>query len=126
MTDTTESRWYKIIVFIVSAIFVGFSIANIVYYNRIRTGTCAAVTSGEATTLMWLNIALLVIAGLIFLWSLWRLIFSHNTRAQVQQYFTSPERGAAAGYTYRGTSVARNDFTRRDVAALAAATSQIE
>ena len=67
MSDTTESRSFKIVVFLLAAIVVGVTIANIVYYNRIRNGTCNAVTHGEATTLVWVNAILLIIAALIFL-----------------------------------------------------------
>lgn len=98
--DTTESRGYKIAVFVVSAIFVGVSIANIVYYNRLRKETTAdpPVSTSEANVMMWVNIITLVIAGLIFLWSLWRLFFTRESRVAVKQYVTSPEHGARTGF----------------------------
>ena len=90
MSDTTESRWYKITVFIISAIVVGVTIANIVYFNRIRKGTCGAMTSGEATTMLWINVILLIITAIIFIWSLWKLIFSSEKRTQIKHYWAQP------------------------------------
>jgi len=99
--DTTESRWYKVLVFIVSGIVVGVSIANIVYFNRLRDDSCTAVSSGEATTMLWVNVVILVIAALIFLWSLWRLIFSRESRKQIKTYIVYPQAGATTGYTIK-------------------------
>ena len=100
MSDSTESRWFKIIVFIVAAIVVGVTIANIVFFNRIRDGTCNAVTHGQATTMLWVNVILLVIAVIIFLWSLWRLLFTRETRQRVKHYIVAPAAGAQMGYAY--------------------------
>ena len=99
--DTTEAVWYKVLVFIVSGIIVGVSIANIVYYNRLRDGSSASVSDGEATAMMWVNIVVLVIAALIFLWSLWRLIFSRESRKKVKMYVSDPRVGATRGYTIK-------------------------
>lgn len=93
MSDTTETRWFKIIVFIFSAIIVGLFIANVVYYNRIRTG--GTVTNGEATSMLWLSVIFLIISIIIFLWSIWSLVFSKTTRESVKHYMLSP----TSGYT---------------------------
>lgn len=100
MADTTESRWFKIVVFLLTSIVVGVCIANIVYFNRIRGGTCGAVTHGEATTMLWVNIILLIITAIIWLWSIWRLIFSHDIRQKVTHYMVSPSSGSQMGYQY--------------------------
>jgi len=52
MEDSTESRWFKILAFILSAIVVATSIANIVFYNKIRNGTCNAVSNNQAITML--------------------------------------------------------------------------
>ena len=101
MTDTTESRWFKIVVFILAAIVVGVSIANIVYFNRIRDGTCQAVSRNSATTMLWVNVILLVIAILVLLWSLWRMIFTSETREKVKHYMVAPAEGMNMGYNYQ-------------------------
>ena len=79
VSDTTETRWFKIVIVVVTGFVIGISIANIVYYNRIRSGTCNAVTQNEANAMFWINIVILVVASLIFLWALWRLLFTRET-----------------------------------------------
>jgi len=91
MSDTTETRWFKIIVFIFSAIVVGLFIANVVYFNRIRTG--GTVTTGEATSMLWLSVIFLIIGILVFLWSIWSLVFSKGTRESVKHYMLSEPTG---------------------------------
>jgi len=91
MIDTSETRWFKIIVFIFAAIIVGIFIANLVYYNRIRTG--GTVTTGEATSMLWISVIILIIAIIIFLWSIWSLVFSKTTRESVKHYMLSPTTG---------------------------------
>ncbi|PCJ29034.1 MAG: hypothetical protein COA94_02825 [Rickettsiales bacterium] len=83
MSNTTETRWFKIFVSVITAFVVGISIANVVYYNRIRTGTCNAITRGEADAMFWINIIVSISSGLLFVWSLWRLVFSKDLRSQI-------------------------------------------
>jgi len=78
MTTCEDLLWFNISMLIVSIIFIGGSIANIVYYNRIREGTCGAVNDNEATAMIWINVILLVVGVLILLWSIWRLFFHNN------------------------------------------------
>jgi hypothetical protein len=91
MSDTTETRWFKIIVFIFSAIIVGLFIANVVYYNRIRTG--GTVTTGEATSMLWLSVIFLIVGIIVFLWSIWSLVFSKTAKESVKHYMLSPTSG---------------------------------
>ena len=73
-----EFTWYKAIVLITAAMGLGIGILNIVYFNRIRLNTtnCTELTSGEANAALWLNIALVIFSGILFFWSLFRLIFT--------------------------------------------------
>lgn len=92
--ETSESRWFKIVVFVVSGFFVGFSIANMIYFNRIRkAGGGGGVTQGEATAMLWVNGILLAIAVIIFLWSIYRLIVGPPQRQQVVRYLQEPGTG---------------------------------
>lgn len=91
MSDTTETRWFKIIVFIFSAIVVGLFIANVVYFNRIRNG--GTVTTGEASSMLWLSVIFLIIGIIVFLWSIWSLVFSKGTRESVKHYMLSEPTG---------------------------------
>jgi hypothetical protein len=80
-----EFTWYKAIVLIVSALALGVGILNIVYFNRIRlnTTTCTNLTSSEAHTALILNIVLVILAGVLFFWSLFRLIFSGEEKKDI-------------------------------------------
>ncbi len=74
-TIDPESRWFKIVVLIATGFFAGFFIANAIYFNRIMNGSCSAVTKTEATVLFWANIILAIIAGIIFIWVLFRIVW---------------------------------------------------
>ena len=95
MSYNTESRWFKIATFIISGFFIGFSIANLVYYDRLRKGNCDTISTGEATSMLWLNVILLIIAVLMFFWALWKLIFSQEKRKSIatatRNYFASTD-----------------------------------
>ena len=69
--------WFKIIIIIVAAATIGVSIANIIYYNRIRSSNSTVISHNEAVTMLWINIILIVFAAVIFIWAIWRLIFPH-------------------------------------------------
>lgn len=82
MAYSSETLWFRIIVFIISTFFVGFSIANIVYYNRLRRDNCIAITSGEATVMFWLNLILLVFGALVWFWAIIKLLFNKSKRTK--------------------------------------------
>ena len=84
------SRVFLVSTTIVSGFFTGFSLANIVYYARLRNAGCSAISSGEATSMLILNIILFIIALVIFIWTIWELIVSSKTKQQLYQYITSP------------------------------------
>jgi len=71
--SSTELMWFKIIVIFVAMATIALSIVNLVYYNRIRNGTCV-VSHSEAVTMFWLNFILMILAIIVFLWTLWKLI----------------------------------------------------
>lgn len=93
IVETSEARWFKIVVFVVSGFFVGFSLANIIYFNRIRRNNGApGVTRGEATAMLWINAILFGISLIIFIWSIYRLVAGQEYRRRVTEYFQeSPE-----------------------------------
>lgn len=72
-----EITWYKFLVLLTAAMGIAFGITNVVYFNRIRVNDdCNEISSGTATTLLWLNILLVVFSAIIFFWSLYRLVFT--------------------------------------------------
>jgi hypothetical protein len=92
--DTTEGFGFKLVVLIVSGFFVGFSLANIIYFNRIRRNNgCPGVTRGEATAMLWVNAILFAIALIIFIWSIFRIVATRTYRQRVVQYFREPNEG---------------------------------
>ena len=79
-----EFTFYKALVLLASAAAIGFGITNIVYFNKIRLNdNCGDVSSGEATMLIWLNIILVILAAIVFFWSLFRLIFSGKEKEPI-------------------------------------------
>jgi len=97
VTETTESRWFKIVVFLASGFFFGFSIANAVYYDRIRRGaSCSAISRNEANTMFWINVILAIIAGIVFIWSIYKLFtkdYRESKKQQVLAYLNAPPAG---------------------------------
>lgn len=92
--ETSESRWFKISVFVISGFFVGFSLANIIYFNRLRrAGGGGGVTRSEATSMLWINGILFAIALVIFIWSIYRLVAGVEYRQRVTQYLNEPGTG---------------------------------
>lgn len=89
MTETSDTRWFRIVVSLATGFFAGIFTANAIYYNRIRTGdrSCQAISQNEANVLFWINLILAIIAFIIFIWALWRLIFGKEERTNIQQKY---------------------------------------
>lgn len=98
MSTVTQSRWFVITVFVISGFATGFSIANTVYYWRIRSaGGCGDVSRGEANAMFWISLVLSIVFILLFLWSIWRLIFSEKARKQISQSVTQTLQAPVSG-----------------------------
>lgn len=77
---SVEVTWYKFLVLLTSIMGIAFGTVNLVYFNKIRVNNnCEEISSGTATTLLWLNLILIIFSTIIFLWSLYRLIFTGKT-----------------------------------------------
>lgn len=119
-TSTSESRWFKIIVLIISGFFVGFSVANIVYYAKIRNCTSnsnsnCSVSRGEATSMIIVNSILLIISFILFIWSIITLIVHPQARQQYQQrvvqYLQNPPTGLVSPSTTISTTTTTTPST---------------
>lgn len=66
--------WFIYITIFISAATIGVSIPNIIYFNHLRTGTSTGITTGQATTMLWVNIILLIIAIMLFIMSIWMAV----------------------------------------------------
>ncbi len=76
-------NWFGIYVFIVVIFVLGVSILNAIYYDRIRKGTCNAVTKKEAETGFWMNIIIAILSGILVFWSLF-WIFTYQESKEVE------------------------------------------
>jgi hypothetical protein len=84
----TESFWFRLLVAIVTGFIAGYSLAAIIYFDRLRnlTPSTTAITSGEAAWMLGFSVLIFVLAIILFLWSIYRLIFSSGER---QTFYTS-------------------------------------
>ena len=87
MPETSESRIFKVIVFIIFGLISGVLLANVIYFNRIISNNGGGgVTKGEATVMFWFNLVFLIVALILFIWSLIRLIFGKEYRDKAIAY----------------------------------------
>ena len=88
MTHKVELTWYRTVVLVASGFSLGVGVANLYYFNKIRLdGQCSPVTQGTATTMLWLNLVVVILSAIAFFWSLFRLIFSGHDSDVVNQQF---------------------------------------
>ena len=74
-----ESRGFAIAVFIITAILVGLLLADIIYFNQIRSGK--QITQSEASSMLIFSIVLFVIVLGLWIWALVSIFFSSSTRS---------------------------------------------
>lgn len=97
----TESVWFRSISLIGFGFITGAFIANAIYWERILSGQCNAVSRSEANGLLWINIILAIIAGAMFIWAFIRLFFhSEPSHTQYQVPVVTPAPVAAPTMTY--------------------------
>ena len=88
MSHRVELTFYRAVVLIAAGFSLGVGVANLYYFNKIRlNGACGPVSEGTATTMVWLNLALVILAAVAFFWSLFRLIFSGEDHDVVNHNF---------------------------------------
>jgi hypothetical protein len=112
-STVTESLIFNVVLFIAVGFILGVLIANAFYFNRIRgTGCMGSISSNEATIMFWLNVALAIVAAIIWLWSIYRLFVIFRTRefsekaslqSAAQTAQTIPARSRAAGAAFATT-----------------------
>jgi hypothetical protein len=81
-TISTSSRGFLIGSLVASAAGVGLTITNAVYYSKARNN-CNSITNTSANVLMWLNIILAVIFGIIFIWTIYHLVVHPDLRKEI-------------------------------------------
>ena len=103
MANTSDSRWFRILSFLITGIFAGVFLANIVYYSKltrcdITTGCNIAVSKGEARSMLYINIIFFIVALILFIWSLIRL-FVHPQHTQLVTAYLQQPAGIARAPT---------------------------
>lgn len=88
-TVNTESHVFHGSVLIASAAGLTLTILNATYYGKVAksTGGCN-LSQGTANTMMWLNIILAVIFGIVFIYALFRAFVHPDTRKQISKKTT--------------------------------------
>ena len=81
-TISTASRGFLIGALIASSAGVALTITNAVYYSKARNN-CKSISSTSADVLMWLNIILAVIFGIIFVWTIYHLVVHPDLRKEL-------------------------------------------
>jgi len=88
-SETTESRWFKIVVVIASGLATAFFITNAVFYDKIRQSSCTAISKDEADVMFYLNVIFAIITGIIFIWGIFRLFTRKDYRVSLQERSTA-------------------------------------
>lgn len=97
MSNLGPSRLFIGSTFLVSGLIFGYAVANSVFYYKIRKdGGSSAVSKSKATNMLWISIFVGVISLLLFLWSIWRLVFTKEVRTKIKK--TVKEKGKAYLY----------------------------
>lgn len=88
-TINTESHVFHGGVLIASAAGLTLTIINATYYSKVAksTGGCN-LSQSTANTMMWLNIILAVIFGIVFIYALFRAFVHPDTRKQISKKTT--------------------------------------
>lgn len=83
VTVNAESRGFKIAVLIGSIIAAIVFLVNTIYYGRLRKNS-GAISTNEATTLMIINLILLIVSLIVVIWATYVLVFSPESRSFMQ------------------------------------------
>jgi hypothetical protein len=111
-TVSTESRGFLIGTVIATGAGLALTITNAVYYGQVRNN-CQSISSTAANVMMWLNIILAVIFGIILIWAIYRLVVHPDLRKELgrktQDYFTSAPQGPITTHTVTPSSTTQAD-----------------
>jgi len=82
-TVSTESRGFLLGTVIATASGLALTITNAVYYSQARNN-CNSISTTTANVMMWLNIILAVIFGIILIWAIYRLVVHPDLRKELR------------------------------------------
>ena len=75
-----EDLWWRVLILIVLGFLLIIFIVNAIYFGRLRSRVCNAVTVGESNALFWINIVWAILTGVFFVWSFIRLFFHPSVK----------------------------------------------
>ena len=113
------TRGFLIVSILILAFIVGVCIANVIYFNNLRTDDCTEFSQGTATTMFWLNLFITIGAGIVFIWLITRLLRTTKkvmrAEERSREFFGATERQlrerrtsrTAAGNVVGGTEMDR-------------------
>lgn len=73
--STSDSKSFEIITLVISLLLGFYALANILYYNRIKSNPaeCVRLTTAEMNALYWSSWGAGALALILFIWSLIRM-----------------------------------------------------
>ena len=74
------TNWIALGALVFSAVWLGFAIANIIYYDQLRNGDSGSITNGSAQTMYWLNLVGAILSAIILIWAIYEVLKSSNER----------------------------------------------
>ncbi len=80
--ETSEAKWFRVTAVVVTAVGAGLSIANAIFYNKAKNGSCVGISSTEIDVLFWVNVILAIIFIVLFIWALARLVTAKKYRVE--------------------------------------------
>lgn len=82
--DTTDTLWFRILALVTTGLVVGYSIANVIYFNRLRNApNNGVITHGEATSMFIFSLIVLLLSAIVFIIILVRIFLGAHERAHV-------------------------------------------
>lgn len=77
---STESFAFRLSVVVVTGIVAGVSIYQANAWNRVRRTNPTDPLKKESNDLFWLNLIIAIISLVLFIWSVYRLVYSSRAR----------------------------------------------
>ena len=110
MAESTESTFFQWFTFIMVLYVLVIAVINVFEYNKLATGNSGSLSNGEATTLFWLNVIIIVVIVIFLLWGLIRYIAHARKRAEVSKILSKQEKETSSFVGQPGFPATRPTF----------------
>ena len=71
---------YHITVSVILGFLFGISVSNTMYFSELSETPNVSVSKGTLETMSGINVAISIVSGLVLLWSLYRVVSSHESK----------------------------------------------